>query len=304
MVSDRGQLSRLLCQDLEEKRFFTPSITRKLKNSGFSSLLIVRCSLLRRMLHEAVFLQILKHIPRAYIYMSDPTSMAESSETPVMLEATVSQCNVSLTKAGVIIQWRFQLLHGSESWTAQSSQFCGKTNLSRFVAQSKVKRFPVGTEVVVVGKVTWYILRRKQCEITLSRLMHVESLKSHSMLPIHRAKKEIKAEMFYDIVNKAIDVVEPLSHLDVYPSSIFEQYQTNSWLKALFTLHRPTSDEAVQEAKNTIKFHVRFLSSQATLFNLPLGDCLSAHVAAVQNQRNGCGDQGGCVISHRGNAHA
>ena len=207
-----------------------------------------------------------------------------------MLEATVSQCDVSLTTAGAIIQWKFQLLHGSESWTVQSSQFCGKSNISRFVAQNRVKSFPIGSRVIVVGKVTRPIIPGRQCGITLSRLMHAASLKSFSMLPIHRSRKEIKAEMFYDIVNKAIDVVEPLSHLDIYPSRIVEHYQINSWLKALFMLHRPTSDEAVQKAKDTIKFHVGFPLCEASMSSFPLGDCLSTYIDVVQNQTKGCSD--------------
>lgn len=173
-----------------------------------------------------------------------------------MFKGVVTAADLSMHSPVKLIKWQMDVTYGTQKLTVFSTQFWGRSPIGLFAAQSRVQKFPPGSEAVFVGKVKEHDPTQGTCTLTLNRILHPHELGDVPLLPVYPDKKRIKSYEFQNIVKKAIDVLDALSGLNVYPEAIMEKYQLGNWLKALFTVHRPASIEEKEKAVYTIKFHV------------------------------------------------
>lgn len=202
-----------------------------------------------------------------------------------MLKGVIRKAELVQSKV-TYITWELGIQNKHRDYIVRCTQFWGSTSRGVYAAKMAINTFPVGTEAVFLGKLK-AVFDQNSCTMTLGRILSPDTLIESCMLSIYPDKKTIKSQDFPAIIDKAIEVLKPLASLNVYPKSLIEKYRLQSFLSALFSLHRPKSFADLEAAERIVKFHVRnWLSNFQKVWLLGF-DVFAAFVAA-QNASTLC----------------
>lgn len=202
-------------------------------------------------------MQILKVLPKDYLIETDPESLHLNEGEMVMFRGIIKQANMNKASPMKRIFWVLHVENPSqESYMVHTNQVWGTTSKGAFAAQAVLKAHPVGSDSVFIGKLEDYNDIDRTIYMALNRILPGSELDTCCTMPIYQDKKKIKSKDFNAIIGTAIKALEPLETLNLYPETIMQKYKIGSWLKALFTLHRPPSMDSVDQSSHILMFHV------------------------------------------------
>jgi ATP-dependent DNA helicase RecG len=208
---------------------------------------------------------LLYHFPHRYDDYSKQKTISELTISE--LETVVAEVSDART---------FRLKNGGEGVELQVSDATGTLKATFFMGRWLVKKFPVGSKLVLSGKVSTYQGLRQMQNPAIEPFSDDELIHTGRLVPVHPLTKGLHEQGARSVIKQAVERAGPLIH-DFLPQEVRQRAGLLDLSTALAQMHFPDTQAMLQRARERLGFDEFLLIQLGVLRRKQLYQGLRGH---------------------------